>query len=934
MQITITMLQRVLTLLLLVLLSSFALAQNGTITGVVKDAKTDEEITGANISVQGTQIGSATDLEGKFSIPNLKPGTYNLVVSFITYKTQTIPNVVVEGGKTSTLTIALVEDATQLNEVVVTAVRETSTDLNLLRAIRDSKLVVSGISAQSISRSLDSDAGQVVRRIPGVTLIQDRFIIIRGLSERYNATMLHNAYAPSMESDSRAFSFDLIPSNIIDQILIYKSPAPELPGDFSGGTVKIFTKGIPDENSTVIDMGIGYRTGTSMRSFYAEERRSGHWMGFNDGANDLPSGFPERFNGLNNDQINAAGRSLPNNWKERRYNSGLDSKFSITHNFRKDIGKVQIGNVTSLNYSNNKTIYNIDNISYEKQFDPSTNANRQRFNYDDVQYTQEILLGLVHNWAVRLNDNHFIEFKNLYNQLTSYRFVDRFGDQIAQSFVFDNSAFYNEYRGFYSGQLVGTHKFFNDNTHVDWVGGYGKASNDLPDYRRLRRNVIDRENLITQIFIPQGQSPDFFGKFYSEMDEDIYTGSINVDQKISLKNVESFNPSVKFGAFYENKERVFAARNLGFVQGFNFNSDLLQLSEEELFTGEQNIDVNGGIRVNEFPNSTNNYEASNRLFASYISLNIPLGRFNISGGVRVENNYQKLRSGNVNEPVNVDNLITSWLPSGTLSYNISDKMSIKAIAGKTLNRPEFREIAPFSFYDFLFDATVTGNQFLKNASITNVDLRWEFYPRATETISVALFYKDFNTPIEKLFQSFGSEQFNFLYRNIESAYSRGIEIDVRKSFSVNPSSILSRFSTLVNVALIQSRVVIGDVGQNLADRPLQGQSPYIINTGLFYEHDSFQVNLLYNIIGERIFAVGDESVPDTYEMPRNQIDLSIRKGIGKRFTLKAGIRDILSQDYLLLQDANSDGKIERNKDQEVRRFNPGRSFSLGVSVKL
>ncbi len=929
---------RILYLALFSLIGSFTFAQTGTISGKITDAKTGEDIIGANVSIQGTQVGAATDLEGKFSIANLKPGTYSIVVSFITYKTQTIPDVVVASEKITTLNISLQEDATELEEIVVTAVRETSTDVNLLKAIKDNKLVVSGISAQTISRSLDSDAAQVVKRIPGVTIIQDRFIVIRGLNERYNATMLHNAYAPSMESDTRSFSFDLIPSNIIDQVLIFKSPAPELPGDFSGGAVKIFTKGIPDENSTIIDMGIGYRSGTSLKSFYAEERRSGHWMGFNDGANDLPAGFPSNFNGLSNDQINAAGRSLPNNWKEQKYNAGLDSKFSITHNFRKDIGKLQIGNVTSVNYSNSKTIFNIENISYEA-YDFTTNSEKQRFNYGDTQYSQEILAGLVHNWAVRLSSNHFLEFKNLYNQLSSYRFVDRFGDQFAQSFVFDNSAFYNEYRGFYSGQLVGTHKLFNETTLIEWVGGYGKSFNDLPDYRRFRRNVYDRENRLSTLFIPIPQSPDFFGKFYSEMEEDVYTGSITVDQKIKFKNAESFNPSVKFGAFYEDKERVFDARNLGFVQGFNFDSDLIALPVEELFAGEGNININGGIRVNENFNPTNSYVASNRLFATFLSLNIPIGRFNISGGVRVENNVQQLKSATTTGPILVDNPIVSWLPSGTISYSISDKMAIKAVAGKTLNRPEFREIAPFSFYDFIFDATISGNVFLENSSVTNVDLRWELYPSATETITVALFYKDFNSPIEKLFTAFGSEQPTFQFINLESAYSRGIEIDARKSLSAIPSAFLNKLSVLVNVALIQSRVTLGEEASQLAeakDRPLQGQSPYIVNTGLFYNDDdkSFQVNLMYNVIGQRIFAVGGSFIPDTYEMPRNQLDLSIRKGIGERFTLKAGIRDILSQDFLLLQDGNEDGKLDRKNDQAIRRFNPGRSFSLGVSIKL
>ncbi len=217
---------------LFVFVSFHALSQ-GSIAGKVKDAKTGEALIGANVVIQGTTIGAATDVDGAFEIPSVKEGTYTLQVSYVTYKVHVISDVVVETAKRVTLgDIILKEDASELQEVVVTVGRQTDTDFELIRSIKDSKVVVVGITAEQISKTLDRDAAQVLRRVPGITIKDDQFIISRGLAERYNPVMLHNTYAPSVETDVRSFSFATIPSNQLDRILVYKSPAADLPGRF------------------------------------------------------------------------------------------------------------------------------------------------------------------------------------------------------------------------------------------------------------------------------------------------------------------------------------------------------------------------------------------------------------------------------------------------------------------------------------------------------------------------------------------------------------------------------------------------------------------------------------------------------------------------------------------------------------------------------
>ena len=278
-----------LTLLTINFLVSFA--QNGTISGTVTDEITKETIVGANVYIQGTQVGGATDIDGKFAITNVKPGTYNLVVSFITYKMHVIPDVVVESGKISDLQVALHEDATELKEVVVTGTREINSDLTLVNAIKESKLVVSGISAEQIVRLPDKDAAQVLQRVSGVTIADNRFVLIRGVPERYNQVMINGVVGPSTEIDRRSFSFDMIPAGAIDQVLIYKSGAAELPGDFAGGVIKVITKR-PQYNQFVsFGVNVGYRANTTGKAHLSSDGSSTDILGFDNGFRDLPANF-------------------------------------------------------------------------------------------------------------------------------------------------------------------------------------------------------------------------------------------------------------------------------------------------------------------------------------------------------------------------------------------------------------------------------------------------------------------------------------------------------------------------------------------------------------------------------------------------------------------------------------------------------------------
>ncbi|MEZ4903338.1 MAG: TonB-dependent receptor [Spirosomataceae bacterium] len=919
------------------LYSAFSFAQSGTLRGTITDAKNKETLIGATVRIVGTQMGAATDINGFFSIAKVPPGKYIIEITYVSYKTENIENVAIEADKVTEINTALLEAAATLDEVRIVATRQTNTEVSVISEIKASQNIVSGISSQQIARTLDRDAAQVVKRVPGITIVGDRFITIRGLNQRYNNVMLHNAFTPSMETDVKAFSFDVIPSGQIDRLLIYKTPSADLPGEFAGGIVKIFTKNIPDQNTITFDYSVGVRQGTTFQDFQASKQGDNYWTSFNNGYLDLPKFFPSDIRAISNNPalVEQVGRSLRNEWVPVRSSATPDQRVSLTGNFKMQLGKVKIGNITTVNFSETRQFTDNQRNDYNIG---GGNQIETLYEYEDKAYSRNNRVGILHNWAFRFNDNHSIEFKNLFNQISTGRYVNRTGQDIAQNYKPNNHSFDQVYRGIYTGQLTGKHEFNDDKTTIEWVAGYNNSYRDQPDYKRYRSDVLDPATGRSEIYIPVGQAQAYFlGRFSSKMNESGYSGSANLTQKITTggKDIE-----LKFGGFYELKDRTFKARNLGYVRGGNFNPALAASDINTLF---QNIRNDGGIRIDEQTNPNDSYTAKNTLLAGYGMINLPITKkFNAIAGVRIENNRQQMNSAFLGgAATKVDNKITSVLPSANLTYNFTEKMLLRAAYGVTVNRPEFRELAPFSFFDFDFNVVYEGNPNLKIATVQNFDLRWELYPTPSEVISVAAFYKDFKTPIESTVDlgSTGLGSKTFITNNAESAYSAGFELEIKKGLgNLRPGSrLLERTSLLFNTALIYSRVQLGakGVGQS-NNRPLQGQSPYIVNVGLNYNDTKkdLQVNLLYNVIGRRIIAVGFEAYPDLYEMPRNVIDLTFSKGLNQRWTIKGGIQDLLNQPWRIMQDSNKDGKFVSGTDFDVQKYRTGQVFSLGFSYRL
>jgi len=950
-----------------------AYSQTGSIQGVVIDKKTKETIIGANVVIAGTTIGKSTDLNGKFSIENLKPGNYHLVVSFISYTNFELKNVKVEAGKANVLKIEIEEKITSLQGVTVTERRKTDSELSVISSIKKSNLVVSGISSQQISKSQDKDASEVIRRVPGITIVDGRFVVVRGLIERYNTVWLNNASTPSSESDVRAFSFDVIPSSMIDRMMIFKTSAPELPADFAGAAIQIFTKNIPEKNSLTISYTAGMQQGTSFNDFYRYKGSKTDWLGYDDGSRSLPSGFPSTeelnklgdFTGnpseieLQKTEITRIGRSFNKIWTADKLKAPNDNNLSIGITRKMKIGKVEIGNITSLSYSNSYD-YNLINKTAYISYDTIKDQKQYSYDFEDEEYVNSVKIGGLFNWSFLLNKNNIIELRNLFNQNGKTKTILRSGKEFyftADGVPIKATELTYTSRATYSGQLGGQHKLNNENSKIDWTLGYAYANKNQPDSRRSYATFYDGGGDINDpnygkftLAISKDANADLNGRLFKDMNENILIGGANLEQKIFIKD---FQPELKIGVYAESKKRVFKARNIGFTmaKSSTFNLDLFQ-SLDAIYQ-DSNINYTTGLRVDEKTNLSDSYEAKNDLLAAYIALKLPItALLNVYTGIRLEKNKQVLSgfSNKTNKAVEIVNDSIDFFPSVNISYTFTEKSLLRFAYGMTINRPEFREISPYSYYDFELKSSVYGNDSLKNAYIHNFDLRYELYPSLGEMITIGAFYKYFKNPIEaSLFPTSGSGGWDYVFVNTASSSSMGAEIDMRKSFSSfsKKDNILKIFKDITltfNASYIFSKIISTASYIRDKERPMQGQSPFIINTGIYYQNDSLglMVSMMYNVIGKRIMYVGNPNSPHIYEMPFNLLDLTINKSIGKHFVAKFGVKNLLDDKVVFKQtveynkdinnDGIGDGIVER--EQITKSYQPGRYFSIGFSYSF
>ena len=487
-------------------------------------------------------------------------------------------------------------------------------------------------------------------------------------------------------------------------------------------------------------------------------------------------------------------------------------------------------------------------------------------------------------------------------------------------------------------QLTGKHTLTKDN--IDWNADYAYANRHLPDRKRY---LIDDSQDSGTLALNRGNNAN---REFTQLDEHIFSAGVNDKHDFKFGD---FMPSLKVGAYGEYRTRDYTTRQ--FIYTWNTASNTLptgfrQSDIPTLLSDADNFGIDK-LYLLEQVQMTNNYSGHNTLGAGYLAASIPFGALSIYAGVRYEHNRMELISNlRDNEISHHSTYYTDndFFPSLNSTYKINDKHQVRLSYGKSVNRPEFREVSSSVYYDFDLASSVQGNTELRPCYIHNVDLRYEFYPSDGEQITLAAFYKHFENPIEWTYTVSGGTDLIYSYKNANSANNVGVELDIRKDLSFIG---LTGSSWSFNGALIHSRVKF-PTGSKEVNRPMQGQSPYLINTGLFYKNNKHQLNiaLLYNRIGKRIIGVGrsegssgsddNARIPDSYEMPRDAIDLTVSKKIGSHLELKANVRDILAQKvtYKQFADVTLPDGSGKTVEQITRLYKPGRNIGITATYKF
>ncbi len=922
-----------------VFLSNFSFGQYLTISGKVYDKKTREPLPGASVFILGTSWGTSTDYDGYFKLTNIKKGTYDIVVSYVGYISDTIKKHQIASNHHS-FEIFLSENSFNLNEVNIIAQRIQHTEVSVIQDIKNSEQVVNGVSSEQITKNQDKNAAEVVKRIPGITIADNRFVMVRGLSDRYNSTLLNESKAPSFENDKKAFAFDMMSSSIVERIMIYKTGSPELPGDFSGGLIKIDTKKHVDTNFTHINYSTRYQANTTFKPFLYEKSNFTEQLGFSNGSRNMPDNFPPNLNNTDNTQAANFAKILKNKWNINKNTAKPDQSLNIT------IGrKIQekLISLTTIGYSNSKQHYSANMLNYNS-FDLINMKSDTIYKYIDHVYQNKNNVLFMQNFVYALTPKNIIEFKNLINQNNSNQIIERYGVNFEEGFAVKNYSFNYHERTLLNSQISGEHTFNDDTKTISWNTFYSLTINNQPDYRRIRtvKNIDDVEsNTPYQVIIAPSASTLDAGRFFSKLKEDNKGGNIDYKKYVQKDNKNII--TIKTGAGLEFKNREFNARWISYKKSNSstFDNSLLFLPINEIFA-DQNLNNTTGFTITEGTNPSDRYIAENQMYWWYTSTSIKISKkIQVVSGVRAEYNIQSLYSRNYsNKPITVENSLLAILPSINTSYLFNEKELIRLAYFRSINRPEFRELAPFSYYDFQLNNVLIGNEELRDAFVHNIDFRYEAYPDKNEMFNVGLFYKLFNNPIEMYFipgtGSGGTR--NFTYRNAPSAYSLGIETEIRKSLAniFKENKFLQNTGILFNAAYIKSNVFLGEAtkGQS-ANRPLMGQSPYVVNAGIYYQnpYNGLQINLAYNVIGKRIFVVGTYGTPNVYEMPKNNLDLTISKNIYNNLKLTFNINNLLNAKTLLMQDSNENGKID-SKDEMISQYKLGSNFNIGLSYKF
>lgn len=889
----------------------------GRIVGRVVDAQTGAGLSAVTVQVAGTSIGAMSGVDGRFVVSNVPEGSVTLRVSSLGYAAKSITDVAVQGGGVVEQNISLETEAVSIEALEVTAAAERGSVNRALDQQRTATNIVNAVTAEQITKSPDSDAAQAVQRVSGVTVQDNKFVIVRGLGERYTTTSLNGTRIPSPEPEKKLVPLDLFPSSLLETITTSKTFTPEQPGDFSGAQVDIRMRDFPLRRTRTFSASFGWNQEATAQSIFAAPTVGGELFGFARGARSVPSNVKGAGNftgNLTQNDMNAFVSSFRNAWTADNTNGRPTGSFGASIGGNDPIFGQRIGYVLSGTYSYAQEVRTGE---VRAQAQPSITGEAEEIDrYTGMTGRNSVLWGAVANASTLVGGATRLALNTTYNRSADNE--ARFESGVSEQFgnlPLDVTRLRYVERGVGSAQLSGDHELVGGRHRLSWALAGSRVTRTEPD--RSEFVYSTPSDPATGALQPRewfASAAEGAVRTFADLTENALEAKTDYRFEIG----SSRRSMVKFGGLYRQTDRD--------VENFAYSiiAPTLPVTErrlrpEEIFDGRFSQPGMSYFHVRPMSQG-GSYTANDKLLAGYGMAEFGLGeRLRLIGGARVERSeVDVVATPTLGEAIRSTPSFTDVLPSLALNFALTEQQNLRFSASQTLSRPEYRELAEVMYRDVIGAENVRGNPNLERALIRNFDVRWEMYPDAGEVLSIALFGKLFEKPIERVYLgTSGTRVVTFM--NADGATNYGVELEARKR-------IVPQLTASLNATVMKSEIEIGSAAEGAAKisdkRPMVGQSPYVVNAGLTYANEagSRSVTALYNVFGKRVVSAAELPLPDAYEQPRHQLDVALRFPLMSRIGMKLDLKNVLDSPYEIRQ-----GEVVREY------YRSGRIVSAGFS---
>jgi len=907
----------------------FSQTDKGTVAGTVFDATSGQPVRGARISIDGQGASNlVTDVDGRYKL-DLSPGKYKILFQADNYADTSVNEVEVKVGELTEASTVMSNKASVTKIDVVEKVGAVAATAEAMLTERKLAAVVSdAISSDEIRKTVASDAAGAIEKVTGVSIVDNGYVYVRGLGERYSSTMLNNAMIPTTEPEKRVVPLDLFPAALIDSIKVLKTYSPDLPGEFSGGVVQMTTVEFPTKRTVRVSLSSGFNTNTSLGEFRTYPGGGRDAFGFDDGTRGLPASFPAdgrlfagRFTAA---QLQQFGRDLPNNWE-----TTLNTKQRPSQSYSVSAGDVYFNGRVGI----------VGAVSFSNQPQRTDQMQRYFINVNDrpavaTEYPsmltdlEGIRLGAVLNVALKATPSNKFVIRNTVTRDTDKeaRFMRGFNSNLESNIEATRLRWVE--RGLASTGIEGEHVMTKlGNLLAKWQFTYSSSVRNEPDLREVvyGLNLNGTRSLIA--------STESGIRFYSDLKDRIY-------EPLAEGTLPFFRGKIsglfKFGFQGTFRRRDFAARRFRFLPIDQRTLNFTQ-SPNQLFA-PANIRPDG-FQIREFTRGTDSYNAEMDIFGGYAMIDLALTpRLRLIGGVRIEDadinvlTIDPLVPGSVPVAARLQN--RDPLPGANLIYALTQRQNLRFGYGRTVNRPDFRELSPFDFTNVVGGFAMQGNPNLVRATIDNFDARWEWFPGGDQVVAASYFYKRFDKPIEISITPTGSvTRQSFL--NADSAVNQGLEFEFRRNLGnlyQKWATRLAPFSLQVNFTFVNSNVKLPTESFLSAiltskSRPLVGQSRFIYNVILDWNNPKLRSNARFflNSVSRRITDVGTFRLPDIYQERNTFLD----------FVYQFDILESGRWNFRFTAENLSNNRYQWTQGPETfRQFQIGRTFSIGTSFSI